>query len=81
MFLSCMDCVAYLDCGDTAVVVGDEGEEDVLEGRLLLDVFDLDGRKELSEFGEGSVLDDHALVQDRDAVGELLSFVEVLRCE
>ena len=72
-----------LRCGRRAAVVGlagvaDEGEEDVLEGGLLLDVFDLGGREQLLEFGEGAVLDDRALVQDRDAVGELLGLVEVL---
>ena len=61
--------------------VADEGEEDVLEGGLLLDVLDLGGREELLELGEGAVLDDRALVQDRDAVGELLGLVEVLRGE
>ena len=59
--------------------LADEREEDVLEGRLLLDVLDLGGREELLELGEGAVLDDRALVQDRDAVGELLGLVEVLR--
>ena len=58
--------------------VADEGEEDVLEGGLLLDVLDLGGREQLLELGEGAVLDDRALVQDRDAVGELLGLVEVL---
>jgi hypothetical protein len=32
----------------------------------------------LLEFGEGAVLDDRALVQDRDAVGKLLGLIEVL---
>ena len=36
-------------------VVTDEGEEDVLEGRLLLDVLDLGGREQLLELGEGAV--------------------------
>ena len=59
-------------------VVADEGEEDVLEGRLLLDVLDLGGGQQLLQLGEGAVLDDRALVQDRDPVGELLGLVEVL---
>src|SRR6266542_682938 len=33
--------------------VTDDGEEDVLEGRLLFDVFDLGGREQLLELGEG----------------------------
>ena len=34
--------------GAALAVVADDGEEDVLEGRLLLDVFDLGGRVQLS---------------------------------
>ena len=56
----------------------DDGEEDVLEGGLLLDVLDLGGREQLLEFGEGAVHDDPTLVEDRDPVGELLGLVEVL---
>src|SRR5215467_12664079 len=59
-------------------VGADDGEEDVFEGRLLLDVFDLGGREQLLEFGEGSVHDDPTFVQDRDPVGELLGLVEGL---
>ena len=59
----------------------DDGEEDVLEGRLLLDVLDLGGREELLELGEGAVGDDPSLVQDRDPVGELFGLVQVLRGE
>ena len=58
--------------------VADEGEEDVFEGGLLLDVLDLGRREERLEFGERAVLDDGALVQDRDPVGELFGLVEVL---
>src|SRR4030095_9071699 len=54
----------------------DDGEEDVLEGRLLLDVLDLGGRQELLELGEGAVGDDPSLVQDRDPVGELFGLVQ-----
>ena len=61
--------------------ITDEGEEDVLEGGLLLDVLDLGRRQELLELGEGPVLDDRALVQDRDAVRELFGLVEVLSRE
>src|SRR5918995_512367 len=46
----------------------DDGEEDVLEGRLLLDVLDLGGRQELLQLGEGAVGDDPSLVQDGDPV-------------
>jgi len=35
--------------------VGDDGEEDVLEARLLLDVFDLGRRDQPLELGEGAV--------------------------
>src|SRR5918993_1308288 len=74
---------------DVAVVAGvavgaggaDDGEEDLLEGRLLLDVFDLGRREQLLEFGEGSVGDDPSLVQDRDPVGQLFGLVQVLRGE
>ena len=63
-----------------AVIAGD-GEEDVFEGRLLLDIFDLGGREELLQLGEGSVRDDPPLVEDRDPVGELFGLVQVLRRE
>ena len=70
-------------CGHCRVavlaVVTDDGEEDVLEGRLLLDVFDLGGREQLLELGEGAVHDDPALVEDRDPVGELFGLVQILR--
>jgi hypothetical protein len=62
----------------TSLPVADDGEEDVLEGRLLLDVLDLGGREQLLELGEGAVHDDPALVQDRDPVGELFGLVQVL---
>ena len=68
-------------CGRAVGAVADDGEEDVLEGRLLLDVLDLGGREQLLELGEGAVHDDPALVEDRDPVGELLGLVEVLRRE
>src|SRR3981081_1015748 len=58
-----------------------EGEEDVLKGRLLLDVLDLGGWEERLELMEGAVHDDPALVEDRDPVGELLRLVEVLSRE
>jgi hypothetical protein len=57
-----------------AGVAGDR-EEDVLEGGLLLDVFDRGGRQQLSELGQGAVDDDPALVEDRDPVGELFGTV------
>lgn len=59
----------------------DEGEEDLLEGGLLLDVLDLRGRKQALESGEGVVRDDAALMEDRDAVGQLLRLIEILRGE
>ena len=59
----------------------DDREEDVLEGRLLLDVLDLRRREQLLELGEGAVGDDSSLVEDRDPVGELFGLVEVLRGE
>ena len=61
--------------------VADDGEEDVLERRLLLDVLDLGGWEQLLEFGERAVRDDPALVEDGDPVGELFGLVEVLRRE
>ncbi len=61
--------------------MADDGEEDLLEGRLLLDVLDLGGREQGLELGEGAVGDDPALVEDRDPVGEVLGLVEVLRRE
>src|SRR6266540_3177306 len=59
----------------------DDGEEDVLEGRLLLDVLDRGGREEVLELGEGAVGDDPTLVEDRDPVGQLFGLVQVLRGE
>src|SRR5689334_15600197 len=56
-------------------------EEDVLKGGLLLDVFDLGGRQQLPELGQGAVDDDPPLVEDRDPVGELFCLVQVLRGE
>jgi hypothetical protein len=61
--------------------VTDDGEEEVLEGRLLLDVFDLGRRDQLLEFGEGAVHDDSTPVEDRDPVGESFGLVEILRRE
>jgi len=52
-----------------AAVVANEREEDVLEGRLLLDVLDLGGREQLLELGQGPVDDDPALVEDRARIG------------
>ena len=43
-----------------------QGEEDVLQGRLLLDVLHLGWWQELFELVEGAVHDDPALVEDRD---------------
>ena len=62
-------------------VVADDGEEDLLQGGLFLDVLDLGGREELLQLGEGAVRDDPSLVEDRDPVGELFGLVEVLRGE
>src|SRR5215218_8354844 len=64
---------------DPSVVraVADEGEEDVLQGRLLLDVLDLGGREQLLQLPEGAVHDDPALVEDRDLVGELFCLVQI----
>src|SRR5690349_18667037 len=59
--------------------VADDGQEDLLERRLLLDVLDLRGRHQRLELGERAVGDDAALVQDGNAVGEVLGLVEVLR--
>ena len=59
-------------------VVADDGEEDVLQGRLLLDVLDLGGREEPFQLGEGAVRDDASLVEDRDPVGELFGLVQIL---
>src|SRR4051812_4822791 len=57
--------------GGVARVAADGREEDLLEGRLLLDVLDLGGREELLELGEGAVHDDASLVEDRDPVGQV----------
>src|SRR5215469_17196941 len=73
--------VAALVGDAVLVVVTDESEEDVFEGRLLLDVFDPGGREQLFEFGKGAVDDDPSLVEDRDPVGELFGLVQVLRCQ
>src|SRR3984885_823688 len=62
-------------------VAAGDGEEDVLEGLLFLDVLDLGGREELLQLREGAVRDDPPLVQDRDPVGELFGLVQVLRRE
>ena len=70
-----------ISCLASRVVAADDREEDLLEGRLLLDVLDLGGREQLLELGEGAVHDDPALVEDRDPVGELLGLVQVLRRE
>src|ERR1700730_18326403 len=59
------------------IFVAGDGEEDVLEARLLLDVLDLGGREELLQFGERGVGDDPPLVQDRDPVSELFGLVPV----
>ena len=69
--------------GDSLLTVSraDEGEEDVFEGRLLLDVLDLGGRQQQFQLGEGAVHDDPTLVEDRDPVGELFGLVQVLRGE
>src|SRR5258708_12055390 len=64
-----------------AALGADDGKEDVFEGRLLLDVFDLGGREQVLEFDEGAVHDDPTLVEDRDPVGELFGLVHILRPE
>ena len=46
---------AVVPASPCLAVVADDGEEDVLEGRLLLDVLDLGGREQLLELGEGAV--------------------------
>jgi hypothetical protein len=65
----------------TSGIITDDGEEDLLESRLLLDVFDLGGWEQPLELGEGAVHDDPTLVEDRDLVGELFGLVEILRGE
>jgi hypothetical protein len=60
-------------------VLADDREEDVLEGRLLLDVLDLGGWEQLPELGQSAVHDDPVLVKDRDPVGEVLGLLELLR--
>src|ERR1700728_1207867 len=62
-------------------VAAGDGEEDVLERLLFLDVLDLGGREELLQLRERAVRDDPPLVQDRDPVGELFGLVQVLRRE
>ena len=42
-------------------------------------VLDLRGREQLLQLGERAAGDDAALVQDRDAVGQMFGLVEVLR--
>src|SRR5262245_54361920 len=59
----------------------DERQEDVFEGRLLLDVLDLCWGQERLELRERAVHEDPAFVQNRDSVRELLGFVQVLRGE
>src|SRR5262249_1300752 len=63
------------------LAVTDDGEEDVLKGRLLLDVFDLGGREQLLELGEGAAPDDPAPVEERDPAGAPVALVPVLRRE
>ena len=58
-----------------------EGQEDVFQARLLLDVLDLRRGKQLLELGQGAVDDDASLVKDRYPVGEMLGLVQVLRRE
>lgn len=58
--------------------LADEGEEDVLEGGLFLDVLDRRRWEELLEFGQGAVLDDRAAVQDRDPISQMLGLVQGL---
>lgn len=75
-------CPLVVRAGGVALAVAaDDREEDLLEGRLLLDVLDRGGREEPLELGEGAVHDDPTLVEDRDPVGQLLGLVQVLRGE
>src|SRR5258706_8212890 len=60
-------------------VGADDSKEDVFEGRLLLDVFDLGGREQVLEFDEGAVHDDPTLVEDRDPVNYFFRLVQTLR--
>src|SRR5580692_8792992 len=69
----------FIVCSLPLGAVADDGEEDVLQARLLLDVLDFGGREELLQLGESAVGDDPALVEDRDPVGQLLGLVQVLR--
>src|SRR6202050_757319 len=59
-------------------LVADDGQKYVLEGRLLLDVFDLRGWEQLLEFGERAVHDDPTPMEDPDPVGELLRLVQAV---
>jgi hypothetical protein len=61
------------------VLFAHDREEDLLERRLLLDVFDGRRGQQPLEFGERAVDDDPAAVQDGDPIGELLRLIEVLR--
>src|SRR5262245_32118672 len=79
LFIACSLPLGAVAAG--RAVAGGDGEEDVLEGRPLLDVLDLGGREELLQLREGAVGDDPALMQDRDPVGELLGLVQVLHGE
>src|ERR1035438_5023518 len=63
---------AVIDGVAVLAVDTDNGEEDVLEGRLLLDIFDLGGREQPLELGEGAVHHDPTPVEDGGAAGRLL---------
>src|SRR5580700_3100023 len=60
-------------------VVAHDGEKNILERRLLFDVFDLGRREQLLELGERAVHDDPAPVEYRNPVGELLGLLQVVR--
>ena len=62
-------------------VVTDDREEDVLEGRLLLDVFDFGGREQLLQLEQRAVHDDSALAKNCDPVGEVFGLLQILRRE
>jgi hypothetical protein len=55
-----------------AGVRADDGEKDLLESGLLLDVLDLCGWQELLQLGEGAVGDNPPFVENGDPVGEVL---------
>jgi hypothetical protein len=78
--LVCADAAALASAAVLAVVT-DDGEEDVLERRLLFDVFDLGGREQLPELGESAVHDDPTPVEDRDPIGEVFGLVQIVRRE